>query len=516
MKPPLRRLAAHSHPHVVATETKMGKPKGKRAHRKIDVGEDAYIEKKREDAAAGGAVDELPDDSLFFVDHDGGIASGGGMAFPVGRKAKARAKTLRVDAILSKAKTAKPFAVPVPRGLKGPPTKAFNTKGAETAKTSKTTLLERAAAGKRLPKKKNAKSSAGGKPDRAPSTEKIAGEALFKPSRRFTLDDVLGDDPDAPEKLEAYDLWGGGVDPKRKPVTAKKAVFRKAGALAENAAAYSKHRLGETPKPVAKRLVPYKPSTNARAVQVADVGCSYNPPEDARQDVIAAEVGKITKDALKTQLDPTRAPVSNNEAAMLMSQELFTAQDDMSYGSDDDDAVFGANNPIVTRDGTMTVAQRNRQTRARERRAEEDANRLSKRQRQDLSNLKELKQGLAAVAETQEGKRARLATARAEKKAQTPSRLGKHLYQPEHADVLLTEEVTGSLRTLAGSHTLLRDRLKSLQRRELVEPRKRQQKVKSKNFLKYEPGAKGEKETELHEAALKVTRETSKNKSTPL
>jgi nucleolar protein 53 len=232
--------------------------------------------------------------------------------------------------------------------------------------------------------------------------------------------------------------------------------------------------------------------------------------------VIAAEVGKITKDALKTQLDPTRAPVSNNEAAMLMSQELFTAQDDMSYGSDDDDAVFGANNPIVTRDGKMTVAQRNRQTRARERRAEEDANRLSKRQRQDLSNLKELKQGLAAVAETQEGKRARLATARAEKKAQTPSRLGKHLYQPEHADVLLTEEVTGSLRTLAGSHTLLRDRLKSLQRRELVEPRKRQQKVKSKNFLKYEPGAKGEKETELHEAALKVTRETSKNKSTPL
>ena len=150
MKPPLRRLAAHSHPHVVATETKMGKPKGKRAHRKIDVGEDAYIEKKREDAAAGGAVDELPDDSLFFVDHDGGIASGGGMAFPVGRKAKARAKTLRVDAILSKAKTAKPFAVPVPRGLKGPPTKAVNTKGAETAKTSKTTLLERAAAGKRF------------------------------------------------------------------------------------------------------------------------------------------------------------------------------------------------------------------------------------------------------------------------------------------------------------------------------------------------------------------------------
>ena len=100
---------------------KMGKPKGKRAHRKIDVGEDAYIEKKREDAAAGGAVDELPDDSLFFVDNDGGIAAGGGMAMPTSRKAKARAKTLRVDAILTKAKTARPFAVPVPRGSRARP-----------------------------------------------------------------------------------------------------------------------------------------------------------------------------------------------------------------------------------------------------------------------------------------------------------------------------------------------------------------------------------------------------------
>ena len=486
----------------------MGKPKGKRAHRKIDLGEDAYIEKKREEAAAGGAVDELPDDSLFFVDNDGGIGSGGGMAFPVSRKAKAQAKTLRVDAILSKAKTAKPFAVPVPRGVKGPPTKKFNTKGAEEPKLTKAELTKRAAAGKKTMGKTNGKTAKNG--------EKIAGEALFKPSRRFTLDDVLGDDPDAPEKIDAYDLWGQGVDPKRKPVVAKKAVFRKAGAKAADAAAYSKHRLGELPTPVPKRLVPYKPNTNARAVQVADVGCSYNPPEDARQEVIAREVGKITAAKLKNQLDPVRAPVSNNEAAMLMSQELFTAQDTLYHGSDDDDDAFGANNAAVTRDGKMTIAQRNRQVRARERRAEEEANRLAKRQRQDLSNLKELKTRLAAEDVEAEEKRARLATARAERKAEAPSRLGKHLYQHEHADVLLTEEVTGSLRTLAGSHTLLRDRLKSLQRRELVEPRKRQQKVKSKSYLKYEPGAKGEKETEMHDAALKVTRETSKNKATPL
>ena len=117
-----RLVAPHSHRRASSPPpAKMGKPKGKRAHRKIDVGEDAYIEKKREDAAAGGAVDELPDDSLFFVDNDGGIAAGGGMAMPTSRKAKARAKTLRVDAILTKAKTARPFAVPVPRGSRAHP-----------------------------------------------------------------------------------------------------------------------------------------------------------------------------------------------------------------------------------------------------------------------------------------------------------------------------------------------------------------------------------------------------------
>jgi hypothetical protein len=67
----------------------MGKVKGKRAWRKgIDLGEDAYVQKKNEDARTGGAVDELPDDALFFVDNDGGLAAGGGMAV-LSRKEKA-------------------------------------------------------------------------------------------------------------------------------------------------------------------------------------------------------------------------------------------------------------------------------------------------------------------------------------------------------------------------------------------------------------------------------------------
>ena len=54
-------------------------------------------------------------------------------------------------------------------------------------------------------------------------------------------------------------------------------------------------------------------------MQVDAAGCSYNPPEDARQDVIAAEVGKEMSKKLKKQLDPVKAPVSNNEANKMLS-----------------------------------------------------------------------------------------------------------------------------------------------------------------------------------------------------
>ena len=56
--------------------------------------------------------------------------------------------------------------------------------------------------------------------------------------------------------------------------------------------------------------------------------------------------------------------------------------------------------------------------------------------------------------------------------------------------------MNGKLRTLHGAHALLKDRLKSYQRRELIEPRKRQIKKKSKMMMKYEPGARGERERE--------------------
>ena len=61
----------------------------------------------------------------------------------------------------------------------------------------------------------------------------------------------------------------------------------------------------------------------------------------------------------------------------------------------------------------------------------------------------------------------------------------------------------GSLRTLKPGVSLLRDRLKSYERREIIEPRRKIERKKAKAVMKYEPGARGEKEIELMVAAEK-------------
>jgi nucleolar protein 53 len=62
-----------------------------------------------------------------------------------------------------------------------------------------------------------------------------------------------------------------------------------------------------------------------------------------------------------------------------------------------------------------------------------------------------------------------------------------------------------------GTPTLVRDRFKSFQKRELIEPRVRQTNKKSRMFKSVETGAAGERERESHyalQAEIAATRQT--------
>ena len=95
---------------------------------------------------------------------------------------------------------------------------------------------------------------------------------------------------------------------------------------------------------------------------------------------------------------------------------------------------------------------------------------------------KELKSEEEKTRERQEKKKAA-----AEEKLLGPARLSNYKYEPQELEIKLSDELTGNLRNLRQEGSLLEDRFKSLQRRNMIEVRVKQKtvrKLKRKTFEK--------------------------------
>merc|ERR1712172_67098 len=95
---------------------------------------------------------------------------------------------------------------------------------------------------------------------------------------------------------------------------------------------------------------------------------------------------------------------------------------------------------------------------------------------------KELNKDEVKTQERQEKKKAA-----AEEKLHGPVRLSNYKYEPQEIEIKLSDELTGNLRNLKREGSLLEDRFKSLQRRNMIEVRVKQKtvrKLKRKTFEK--------------------------------
>merc|ERR1712227_301542 len=95
---------------------------------------------------------------------------------------------------------------------------------------------------------------------------------------------------------------------------------------------------------------------------------------------------------------------------------------------------------------------------------------------------KQLKSGESKTLERQEKKKAA-----AEEKLLGPVRLSNYKYEPLEIEIKLSDELTGNLRNLKQEGSLLEDRFKSMQRRNMIEVRVKQKvvkKLKRKTFEK--------------------------------
>lgn len=309
-----------------------------------------------------------------------------------------------------------------------------------------------------------------------------------------------------PEKLRSsfdFDLWGS----KGEEIVIGDAKVVQADLSEE----VKKYTLERTNKRIYSRPASMYGKTSSLApVEYPHPGTSYNPTFEDHQALLQiahnVEVGELKKEAhVRRQLGPMTKKVPEHEREANWMSEMSQGLAEDLEGTPADAAQTDSSAPMIDGSSAEAVAAA----------ADADADavcvrptkpktlkqkrkfRLHKLREIRRLRIKDKKKRMAQVdrlrsLQRQIGKederRAALLVKRAKEKLRKmaqPKVLGKVKYEPPQVEVNLSEEISGSLRTLKVEGNVLLDRYKSLQRRNIIEPRLIQRVVRKYKPKKY-------------------------------
>ncbi|GJU85741.1 ribosome biogenesis protein NOP53-like protein [Tanacetum coccineum] len=259
---------------------------------------------------------------------------------------------------------------------------------------------------------------------------------------------------------------------------------------------------------VKKRKVGNK-TISIPAVEVEPPGCSYNPTSESHQDSLAHAVADEMQKVYTKELRPAPVPLTVDGEAINEEDRYFL---DANNESDDDEEEKDENEigdadlekslvatytagcssnfkakqrhintvnltykncvPLIWPFKTkrVTRVKLNRRARNKERMKLEAEVKKTKEFSKELDSLPEIIDEIAKEDEEKGNRHLRRVVAKQERLKSCPPRLGRHKFEPAPVQVLLSEEITGSLRKLKACCTLARDRYKSLEKRGIIVP----------------------------------------------
>ncbi|KRY37476.1 Glioma tumor suppressor candidate region protein [Trichinella spiralis] len=225
-------------------------------------------------------------------------------------------------------------------------------------------------------------------------------------------------------------------------------------------------------------------------------GTSYNPTEEAHQDLLIKayeeektklEANVWAQNAMKV---PKSEPMATEESRLKeMMQGLVDESDEDGGGvsSDDEESVEEkVQKRKAVCEKRKTVAQRKRKLnlkKAEQRKCFEKKKRMYEN---EIHRIKSINKAINQM-ELNWKRRAEIRKQRMAEKLKKPAKLSRHPFLASDREVLLPEELPDSLRLLKPEGHLLTDRFKSLQQRNILEPRvrcKTKRKYKRKRFNK--------------------------------
>ncbi|CAL8360583.1 unnamed protein product [Merluccius merluccius] len=403
---------------------RVNKNKKKNWTKHVDVNdvEDFLEDVRLQERTTGGLISEKSDESLFFLDAgDQKAAAATTAEEPTEQTSRKRraSRPLKVDLILKNSSL-----VPVPKDVL-----AYQVPNAKKLRRVAKKAEQLAAIGK-VPKKHRRPT----KVARNTETTKTAADTPNNPTRDY------------------YDIWGQEAketgDPWYLKQTGKAAVKR--------------------PEKLTGKL------SLLPAVEVIAPGGSYNPDFFSHQALLLeaheVEVKKEKEEnKILRQLAYDKDDRATEETVFQEQVEGLEEEDEEDDPDNEDDGcTLGILNLVEKK--TEKQRKRERVTKVKEQRRL--AARHKTAQQQQLFQLRSIKVSLRQREQrTKQRQIQRRANQEAEK--YTPRRLGKLKFKAQDLEVQLTNELTGSLRTLKPEGSVLKDRFKSLQKRNLIEPRER-------------------------------------------
>lgn len=432
-------MSLKSNPDVLSSRRKrVNKNKKKNWNKHSDVNdvEDFLEDVRHQERTTGGLLSDKPDDSLFFLDVGEPKKAEQKVPEPdEGKKRKGKAsRPLRIDLVLQH-----DSLVPPPKDIL-----AYQQPNAKKLRRSAQRAEQLAAKGV-VPRKQ--KQLLNRRPvDR--TTKRAVTEANNNPNREY------------------YDLWGqetqNTADPWYLQQTKKKPVKRP-------------DRLHERPS-----VLP--------AVEVIAPGGSYNPDFFSHQALLQ-EAHQVEVKKQKDE-DKIERQLAVNKEDTATEETIFNEQvEGLVDGQEEEAAVAADEEGEGVAVGAITLSDKKTERQRKREKAEKikEQQRLADRRqidaRQQLFQLRSIKASIKQQDQKTKNRQEKRKAKQEAQKAQ-PRRLGKLKFQPQDMEVQLSDELAGSLRQLKPEGSVLKDRFKSLQKRNLIEPRERA-KFKRRYKLKY-------------------------------
>nr|SVE86167.1 EOG090X07H9 [Daphnia similis]SVE86795.1 EOG090X07H9 [Daphnia similis]SVE87421.1 EOG090X07H9 [Daphnia similis]SVE88048.1 EOG090X07H9 [Daphnia similis] len=286
-----------------------------------------------------------------------------------------------------------------------------------------------------------------------------------------------------PERLRTtfdFDLWGDAGD---SLMIGDKKVS--ALDLSDQLKTYTMEKMGN--RVYSRPPTMFKKTTGLKPIEYPHPGTSYNPTYQDHQALLKEAYNLETKEMKEEARTRRRLGPMLKKIPVQRKEEDWWSE--MTQGLGDDEEPAKEEEEEVPCVRPTKPKTRKQKIRAKALKWQDMRRKKLKEAKKRLLELDRLRSIRREIRKSEELTAKRIEIRKKEKEAKMfkPAMLGRHKYEPPPIEVNLSEEITGTLRGLKTEGHVLIDRFKSMQRRNIIEPRVRQTvvfKYKHKVFTK--------------------------------